>query len=194
MSVVRTYRCNDCGTEWDEFLMHAEEAPEGCPKCEATGEFTDDLPYIQLPSRAKIGGSNLARSADATYRQVEASSEVRAGMAEAEMTQQLQASGVPAEEAQRQAAVAAREVKVTNMHDNLRVGDVAAMPPAQPSAEYQAQIAAAGGHQFWQGHVHEAISMAKTGSERGTGGPVLDTIQNNPNAPHKRMRGQLIRP
>jgi hypothetical protein len=108
-------------------------------------------------------GTHKGKAVDLTYRQLEKSSEVRAEMA-----------GDPS-------------LKVTNLKDNLREGDVAAFAP-QPSKEYTSQVeglAAASGQQvnYWQSapmgaSTSQVISYAKSGPDRqSTGAPVLAAIQ-----------------
>ena len=193
MPVIRTYRCSACGFVFEHLHMNDDDNPEGCPHCQLDGEHDDEPLYIQLPSQAKLGGSYLSRSVDQTYRQVEESSQVRAQMAADSMEAQYRATGMDGAEAQRQAEAAARAVKVTDLKDNLRVGDVAAKPPPQPSAEYNAMLGQLGGS-LWQGSVSDAIAMTKQGPDRGTGSGIVQHIQNDPMSPHKRMRGSLIRP
>jgi len=196
MPIIRTYRCTACGFEFEHFHLTEGDEPEGCPRCpiNGAGEFDDDPPYIQLPSQAKIGGSAIGRAGDQAYRDVEESSEARAAMAAEQMEQQYRAAGMDGASAQRQAEADARAVRVTDMNDNLRVGDVAAKPPkpAGPSAEYSAMLGQLGGS-LWQGNVADAIAQTRVG-DRGTGSGAITQIQNDPASPHRRMRGNLIRP
>lgn len=131
MSRPHRYRCPDCrGTFlWEPAL----QLPDYCPLCgsfvgiDRSGDFTPKAPAIGKPHD----------SAEAVYRAMEASSIERAKMA-AEIT------GVPESET--------AHMKMTDMKDNLRVGDVAAITrpnptstfmQQNPSAVSQAQIAGA---------------------------------------------------
>jgi hypothetical protein len=115
----------------------------------------------QLPGSFSIGTAK-SKSVDAVYRDIERASEVRA-----------EAAGDPS-------------LKVTNMKDNLREGDVAAMPP-QPSKEYQTQVAAAsemaGGFSHWQNgpmggaNTEQVLQLARAGNKQGTGARALQAIQ-----------------
>lgn len=115
-----------------------------------------------MPPLVSIG-THKGKAVDLTYRQLEKSSEVRAEMA-----------GDPS-------------LKVTNLKDNLREGDVAAFAP-QPSKEYQSQVeamaAATGqGISHWQSapmgaSTSQVLSYAKSGPDRqSTGAGVLAAIQ-----------------
>jgi hypothetical protein len=101
--VVRTYVCGDeeCGKQFEMFQDRDEGPPKFCPECGAEV----DPEAAPIPSRIAIGGSAIARSTDSTYRQLEESSAARA------------------------AELDAPSLKITNLKDNLREGDVAAKAP-----------------------------------------------------------------
>lgn len=164
MPVTRTLVCPDCSKTFSWLFMARDEsdAPDFCPRC---GNLQSEQ-LQSLPSTFSIGTAK-GKAADATYRQIEAASEVRAA-----------AAGDPA-------------MKITNMKDNLREGDVAAMAP-QPSREYQDQVAAAGamagGFDHWQGNpmgaaTSDLVALAKSGQTQGTGAGMLRAIQANRGAP-----------
>jgi hypothetical protein len=102
--VFRTYSC-DGGGEGEphqfEVMLASGEHPRFCPQCGCEV----DAEALPIPSKIAIGGSNIARATDMTYSLVESSSAARA----AEL-------GQPG-------------LKVTDMNDNLRHGDVAAKAP-----------------------------------------------------------------
>ena len=98
--------------------MHMNEedhVPEYCPEC---GNFMGAGP-VKLPSFAAIK-SQRTKNADATYRNMETGSETRQELA-AEMTG-LDKADFSA-------------LKITDLKDNLRPGDVAAKMPANPVSE-----------------------------------------------------------
>ena len=104
---MRTYSCDNGGeAEPHEFevMLKSGEHPKFCPVCGAEV----DAESLPLPSKIAIGGSAIARATDQTYRLLESSTAARA----AEL-------GAPA-------------LKVTDLKDNLREGDVAAKLPVSP--------------------------------------------------------------
>lgn len=117
-----TCRCPDCGEKFK--VPHGESLPNFCPLC---GSYVGIDPNF-VPTRMNIG-TVTGLSGDWAYRKAEADSEARAEVARPQIEAQLVAQGVPVEEAQRQAAVRANEIKVTNLRDNIRDGEVAAIAP-----------------------------------------------------------------
>lgn len=102
--VFRTYSCDNGGEgEPHEFevMLASGEHPKFCPQCGCEV----DAEALPLPAKVAIGGSAIARATDQTYRLVENSSAARA------------------------AELNAPHLKITDMHDNLRHGDVAAKTP-----------------------------------------------------------------
>ena len=154
MPVTRTLRCPDCSATFPWLFLERDESdfPNCCPRC---GNVMTDEPQ-SLPGGFSIGTAK-GKAVDLTYRQIEDASNVRA-----------EAAGDPS-------------LKITNMKDNLREGDVAAMAP-QPSREYQNQVAAAseaaGGFNHWQhsgmGGVstEQTLALARAGAREGTGAGV----------------------
>lgn len=99
-------KCKDCGFKipWNPL----DAKPTVCPKCETNNSSDRDDDDIVMPFiRTKSPGI------DRVYRQMEAGSEQRATMA-AEM------AGVPVAEMS--------DLKITNLRDTPRQGDVAAVP------------------------------------------------------------------
>lgn len=157
MTILYKLQCPECG---EKFRWEGENFPDFCPRCQAYVGVDPNF----VPSRLNIGGSALAKSAEATYRALEQSSEVRAEMA-----------GDPS-------------LKITNMRDNLREGDVAAIMP-QPSKTYRDAVAGMD-YNPWSGGIgvdtNQALALAKQGGMSGTGRVVLETIQGGalPKAPN----------
>jgi hypothetical protein len=116
MLIVRTYRCLDCEHDIERFQDSADGPPKFCENCGA--EFEGDAEPV--PGTHAIGGSAIARSTDLTYRQLEDSSAARA----AEL-------GAPA-------------LKITNLNDNLREGDVAAKAPDNVISRFDREAVAQG--------------------------------------------------
>lgn len=155
-------QCPDCA---GTFRMDLPPGtfPDFCPLCAAYVGVDPDF----VPSQMNIG-SGRTRSIDGTYREMEAASAARA-----------EAFGQPA-------------MKMTDMKDGLREGDVAAAPP-QPSQDYKEAVARAGveGAQFQGGAmgqpeaVQAAIAGARVGprASQGTGAGVLSVIQGGGSAP-----------
>lgn len=167
MAIYRTYACDACGNEWEVFHMSADEpAPDGCPFCNAVPE----APYLALPRGGKIGGSNMARGVNWAYSELERTSEVRAEMADAP------------------------QLKVTNLRDNLRMGDVAAVGP-QPSRDYIEATAAMGmAPGFNASMAQSAVAGGKAGPNQGGGHRVGRSIATDHSSPHRRMTGVFVDP
>lgn len=101
MPYKMTFRCPDCRHLFQCVLAGSDEPPDHCPSCKS---FVGIDPATYVPAAPAIGGSLAAKSADQVYRQLEDSSAVRA-----------EAAGDPS-------------LKVTNMRDNVKIGEVHAMP------------------------------------------------------------------
>lgn len=149
-------RCPDCGDTYTVRIKDDSELPNFCPKC---GSFVgpDDPSFV--PTQMNIG-TIKGKVVDQTYRQVEASSLVRAEMA-----------GDPS-------------LKITNMRDNLREGDVAAMPVNNAVTQYADVAKQEVGFDYWQANVAENVAMAKSGPGRQySGSTALEAIQTGPSMP-----------
>lgn len=99
--IIRTYKCPECSNTFEVLQSSKDGPPAECKICEA--DFGEDLEAV--PGTHAIGGSAIARSTDGMYRELEASSAARA------------------------AELDAPHLKVTDLKDNLREGDVAAKAP-----------------------------------------------------------------
>ncbi len=118
MLIVRTYRCLDCEGDIEIIQDSADGPPKFCQHCGS--EFEGDAEPV--PGTHAIGGSAIARSTDSTYRQLEESSAARA------------------------AELDAPHLKITNLNDNLREGDVAAkrLPVSREFQMFEQERAASG--------------------------------------------------
>lgn len=144
-----------CPTCGGKFSVVSDDMPKFCMLCGAADGADDDF----VPTQMNIGGSAIARSVDKMYRDAEASSEVRAEMA-----------GDPS-------------LKITNMRDNLREGDVAAMPVNNAVTQYADEMHKAVGFNYFQANVSDHVAAAKMGAERTTGQKALAAIQGGIGAP-----------
>src|SRR5215469_3376355 len=110
--VFRTYACDSAGTAAEhtfELMMKPEEHPSFCPVC----GYSVDQRSRPRPSKVSIGGKgNLAKAVDMTYRALEESS------------------------ADRAAALNNPNMKITDMKDRLREGDVAAVMPSNSVTQF----------------------------------------------------------
>lgn len=168
--VYRTYGCDSCNGEFEVLQDRTEGPPEECKLCGAA----PDVPYLPIPKGGKMIGSNVSKAVDMTFKHVEESGQ-----------RAFEASGNP-------------NAKVTNMKDNLREGDVAAMVP-QPSREYTAAVASMGGAGGFGagasvgGDTFQPAAILP--ALRGTGNamPALQQMS-QPGAPHRRLTGRFTRP
>lgn len=165
-----------------EVMIERGERPHFCPTC---GRDLSRLPLETIPGGGHIGGSAIAKGVDLTYRLVEESSEERARLA-----------GNTA-------------MKVTNMKDHLREGDVAVPLPNNTVTQWM-QHAGMAGHSYGFGGGMSSVSPAFTAgsaspvtvNERGYTGPTheaLSAVQGGsaPGAPdaggaHLATRAQMI--
>lgn len=78
MPIVKTYACPDCEAEFDFMHMTREEPPPSyCPKC---GAFVGDEPQA-VPKMPRLGGGNMAKSAEQVQQMMEDSAVARAELA-----------------------------------------------------------------------------------------------------------------
>lgn len=142
----------------DSFRHDGDEFPNFCPICGADQRVPD--PDF-VPSQVNIG-TIKGKIVDKTFRDYS-----DATIAHAEQM------GDPS-------------LKVTDMKDNLREGDVAAKVP-QPSQQYQqitADMQGAGfGHAPGGIGVADALALAKAGQRSGTGAAALKAIQGGRGTP-----------
>jgi ribosomal protein L37AE/L43A len=118
----RTYECPVCEGRFQVFERRSEH-PRYCQCCGA--EFAGRPEAV--PGTRAIGGTTAARAVDFTYAQLEAAGQARMRLAERD--------GLPSKQA--------RQLKITDMADSMREGDIAVKGP-QPSVQFsQFQAAAA---------------------------------------------------
>lgn len=126
MLIYRTYSCRGKGgrvkTHTFEIMIERSEHPKFCPTCGAKIDSVDIVPGTH-----SIGGSDIQRAVDMTYRLVESSSEERAALA-----------GNPS-------------LKVSNMKDHLREGDVAAVMPNNTVTQFMGDAERRGVNYGWGG-------------------------------------------
>lgn len=180
MLIFRTYECPECEQRFELMQEREEGPPRFCVHCGA--DFSDEeLPAI--PAKVSLGGGAAARSVDMTYKLLEEST--------AEMAERV---GNPA-------------LKVTNLKDNLREGDVAAMVPEVPNNSVGAFMREAKGQGInygWQGGpaYNDTARPLESGSGRfsGPANLALGAVQGDMGTTHAetmaRMTaaGQLNRP
>lgn len=102
--VFRTFGCPECGGEFEVMQERDEGPPAKCQICAADMTEEGVVIPLSLPRGGKIVGSPTAKGVDMTYKMLEDSSAAMAAE-----------SGNP-------------HLKVTDLKDNLRMGDVAAKP------------------------------------------------------------------
>ena len=186
MKVIHKYKCPECGGTFK--WPGGQEPPDYCP-LKGCGAYVGVDPDF-VPTRMNIGTS-VSRAADDTYRQIEQSSQVRATMAEENMTRELQASGLGYEEASKQAAEAARQIKVTNLNDNVKEGETYAKPVNNFVSQFSQGMKEQVGFEHFQGGAQTYVKDAGGGGLNGTGASVLAHIQGGsptPQAP--RIQGK----
>lgn len=176
--ICRTYACPACNQQYDILQDRDEGSPDQCPKCGVTYE----TPVLRVPGGFNIGGSDIARGTDGAVRALFDSTEAMA-----------KEHNNPA-------------MKVTNLRDNVKPGEVYAMPNSvpQPSREYQQMMAGGMPVGFGQGAGGSGGQNAVSPQQliagvRADGGgvgasPVIQQMVGNPRMPHRRMTGRFQRP
>lgn len=150
--VRRTYECPDCAGRF-EVLERRDEHPAFCLRCGARFDAEQEA----VPGTHAIGGSSAARAVDYTYAQAEAAGAARAALA-----------GNP-------------NLKITDMKDQVREGDVA-MATANVSPDFRSFISAA--NQV-AGAIPNNPGLFRYGFIGGGGGPGV---------PHPRVGGMMPGP
>jgi hypothetical protein len=127
MGHYQAYRCPDCTGSF-RFYHHpdAEPPPDYCPLC---GNFMGDEPEPAFVPSAPHVAKTIGKTADNVYRQMEAASDANMEAA-AQMT-----GGDKSDFA---------GMKITNMADYLRPGDVAAKMPNNEVARHMARTGQGG--------------------------------------------------
>jgi hypothetical protein len=125
MTIKRTYACpghNEHPAHTFDYLhhpnAHEDPAPRFCPRCGYDSDGEELVAAIVAPHVSDGRAKALSQSADQTYRHMEEGSAHRAAVAE-EMGGENAAG-----------------LKITNLKDNLQVGDIAAPDlPANPVSD-----------------------------------------------------------
>lgn len=153
-----------------KFSHEGEDFPNYCPLCGSFCGIPDDG---FVPTKVNIG-TEFGKSGDVAYRMLEQSSADNA-----------ERMGDPT-------------LKVTNLKDNLREGDVAAMP-AQPSKEYQAIVKDMQQAPDWSGvapgglSTQDVIGLANQGRKSGSGATALRAIQGGAGAAPPSVAGGTLK-
>lgn len=112
MPVMRNYQCPDCEGVFTHLHMRMDEPPPAfCSLCGASTSGVE--PQLSAPHIAK----SIGKVADNVYRQMETASKVRAEMAA---------------EALGESASDMTAMKITDMRDNTRAGEISAPPVYNP--------------------------------------------------------------
>lgn len=149
MAIKYTLQCPDCGDRFRVVLEPNDPFPDFCPKC---GAFCGTDPNF-VPNKVNLTTA-LGRSGDITYRQLES-----------DTARQAELSGDSS-------------MKVTNLKDNLREGDVAAMPVNNAVTQYAEQAKQEVGFDYFQANTAQYVGDASAGpNARDTGVRALSGIQ-----------------
>ena len=136
---IRTYECPDCEKQFSFLHLKSDEPPpNNCPHCGSyVGPDQTPLPaLVNFPTKT-------SKSADAVYRAMEDSSAVRA------------------QEVERLTGEDASHIKITDLRDNQRPGDIAAVSRSNPVSE---AMKSASGIVGFQGHQEAAGFASATGT------------------------------
>lgn len=167
MAKYKHYRCPDCSQvfEWLHTLADLSDLPETCPKC---GSWVSEAEPTFVPKAPRIGKID---SPEMVYRSMEAASIERSKQAAAVL-------GIPESET--------AHMKMTDMKDSLREGDIAAVTRPTPTSTFMQQNSAA----VEQARIAGAQFAANTrvGPFPGAG----DRARQNVGAMHAEMVAQMV--
>ena len=178
--IERLIKCEDCGQSfWHRVEHRSDPNPDECPLCHNSGEPVMKWPAKTLSpkiaqmveeGRGPATSLRFAKNADNVYRQMETASESRAQMA-------ADAAGVDVSEMS--------NMKITDLRDNLRPGDVAAKLPPNRFAQQANGV----GPGFTQSPV------APGGAPIALGGlpKVGDSVRQNLTAGHAQRQRDVVR-
>lgn len=159
MPVLRTYQCPDCDGVFEHLHMRVvEEPPAFCPLC---GSSTSAEAQLSAPHIAK----SIGKVADGVYRQMSDGAEVRAAAA-AEMM------GVDPSEMS--------AMKMTNMRDDVRVGEtsvVSAPTPVSAALDQRRSVTPVGLQDAKA--VSQFVADTRKGAYSGAGSQILDKVKAN---------------
>lgn len=175
MTVQRHYSCDACGEAFWVTLESKKAPPPACPYCSGTGEIPETIvPHLRFKRReaddrtramveeARAPGipsaaSTYLKSSDQVFRAMEAGSQFRAEMAASELN-------VPVSEVS--------HLKITDMNDRPRQGEISAKVPMSPEGHMmssRAQQMSFGSAQA-QAAGAEYAKAVNVGPERGSHG------------------------
>ena len=167
MPVIRTYQCPDCNGFFQHMHMRvSEEPPARCPLCGADTSAT--APELSAPHIAKT----IGKVADQVYRDMETSSQHRA---------QLAADHLGEDVADQSA------MRVTNLRDDARPGEIAAVAPRNEVTQFMAQTGQGGMADTSAAQNYAAAT--RVGPFAGAGMNTLDSLVK---PGHARKAAQLI--
>ena len=149
MPILLKLQCPDCLHRFSIRMEDDGKLPTFCPACGNRME-EDDSDFV--PTQMNIGTLH-GKSGDKVYRMLEESSAYRA-----------EVTGDPS-------------LKVTNLKDNLREGDVAAMPVNNAVTQYAAAAKEAVGFDYFQASMGDTLGAVRSREERAGGASVLGAIQ-----------------
>lgn len=114
MAISRTYRCPACAGEF-RYLHHPndEPPPRFCPHCAYDTHAEDVVDFAAAVSAPHIRNRVIVQAVEDTYRGMEAGAQNQIRLA-------AEATGEPESEF--------ANMKITNLRDNLREGDIASVP------------------------------------------------------------------
>jgi hypothetical protein len=173
--IWRTFGCSgdeDLPAHDFNYMVENGEMPRFCPKCGAEFEGAPEI----IPGGGHIGGSAITRTVDGMYRRIEDSSAERAALA-----------GNPN-----------GPLKITNMQDHLREGDVAVKMPNNTVTQFMNTAAGAGASYGWGGGAMTGVTFSNpnpvpTNAYTGPGHVVLDGVQGAGGQQHLARAGELIK-
>lgn len=161
MKTIIKLACPDCG---HKFRWPGDEPfPDFCPKNGCSLSVPDPA---FVPSRLNTVSAQTVAN-DWVYRKMEHDSGQRADAAIPMIERQLVEAGVPVAEAQRQAVARANDIRITNMRDNIREGEAAAMPVSNVVTHIADAMKEAVGFSYFQQGIGTAASGPAPVNESG---------------------------
>ena len=161
--IRRRYRCPACKCEFDydhHPSIAADPVPSLCPNAKCG--YDTDTGEFQVGLTAPILAKEVNKIPEANYRAAEEGSIYRAQHAE-------EVLGLDRE--------AANQIKITNMRDNLREGDVAAMPAPTPVSDFMQANPNAGGFNYGAANYAEHSSAVTQGPFPNAGARAMADVR-----------------
>ena len=157
MPIIRTYQCPDCNGCFDHMHMRSvDEPPAHCVLCGS--DMTGTTAQLSAPHIARP----IGKSADSVYRAMEDSSAHRAELAAEALGESPSEMGA---------------MRITNMRDNVRVGETSVMAPSNPVSQFMGQ-SGIGGHVNSMAAADYARST-QVGPYAGAGMNALNSVRQN---------------